>query len=918
MDKRLKNTTWATLWASLLAACLSVWGSNATYAQRMDSFENGELRLQLVESDCQARLTTHEITLVAPHSGSASEMFDIECGAGSMAFLAYPTEPNLVLDEFQPGLWVRSSSGRIQLGVRVVFPLAEHPVTGGRLNTVLWGDVYANPGQWQQLRVIGLEKKLSAESVAMRQRYGSDLKLDGAFIDCLVLNAYTGPGNCRVQIDDLELKGLVSVAVTGQNLPTNWREKWRWRHEPNRPSAEQRFWQTSNRPSTWLHYHRESAPWISSLGFTGLLFGEVPSEKQLVSVSEAGLAAILPPPPHNLKFEETAASAIQGWFAGAALDAQQADAARIAARRVSEMPAELRRPLVSEALEQYWLFSRIADEVIVPYPAQLAAGTTREKLAWVTRSLATTKKRGAGWVSILAGPSPALVDQIRAAYQIIAPEREFDETQADPLGLRFQVASGVLSGARGFVFRTFKPLELNGAGERATLATIRWIHSDLALWGPWIVAGQPAAPATVDRADFVANTWSVSNSRLVLALAMPDDAQYCVPATADRPIEFEIPSFSTPEQVFRLAGGELERLETEVTPTGLRWRVSSPMPIESFVVTSNPLVIDFIRRQLSLRMDQRADDQLEVVSYNLALASQVVAARFNLSRDAQSQTAASDQLARLSAAQRQLEQGYQALRSNQPGGALSLASRASDAVQSVLVESHRVATSNLAAPQSSPLVIGPASLGYHWLLADACLRSEWQDLVLPGAEFLLPQQMESLGWSLEQRSLEDIELQVEYLPNSGNNAPGLRLAAYAQAGSEDASLQGGYEGASSRVRSAAAQVHVGQLVRVAAQARILRAPATPESGLLVYDNQAGPGLGQLVRGQAGDLVAIELYRLVVANGEFRILAECRGECDIVLESLRTSVIEPAVNRRSFVTSPLPPSPSVQLNTGQGE
>ena len=43
--------------------------------------------------------------------------------------------------------------------------------------------------------------------------------------------------------------------------------------------------------------------------------------------------------------------------AEAALDARQADMARSAAMRVAQMPSELQRPLVAEALEQYWLFS---------------------------------------------------------------------------------------------------------------------------------------------------------------------------------------------------------------------------------------------------------------------------------------------------------------------------------------------------------------------------------------------------------------------------------------------------------------------------------------------------------------------------------------------------------------------------------
>lgn len=883
-------------------------GPAAAQAQRMDSFEGGELRWQLVDSDCQAQLATHELSQIMAHGGSSSELVELACGAGTTALLAYPIEPCRILDEFHPAVWVRSSSGRIQLGVRVIFPLDEHPVTEGRLSTIIWGDIYTETGQWQMLEVSGLANKLADEIIGLRQRFGSNLNLENPYIDCLVVNGYTGPGRCRIQLDDLNLRGLVSLAATGQPPPANWRERWRW-HQLPPLTAEQKYWKNGNRPITWLHYHQESLPWLKSLGFSGLVLSELPSERQLSSMVEADLVAIVPPPPHNLTFNETAAPAIQGWFIGAALDARQAETARTAAMRVAQMPSELQRPLVAEALEQYWLFSRIADEVILPFPAPSAAGTTREKMAWTAQNLETTKKRGAGWVSIWVGPNPALVDQIRAAHRVIDPDSEFDGTQANPLGLRHQVACAVLAGARGFVFRPFQPLEISGAGEGATLAALRWIHDDLSLWGPWIVGGQVIAAPTIDRNDYATASWSVSQSRLVLAVANGPSAQHCVPSTADKPLTFSIASPTSPQQVLRLSAGRLERMDAQQTPAGLTWSVTEPEPIESFVVTANPLVIDFARNQLSKQADQRAADQLEVVSYNLGLASRVVEARYPVIEGDPSRSGAAEDLRRLGLASRHIEQGYQALHARQATAATTLAMRASERIQAVLSEALQVANSNLAVPQSSPLVVSPVALGYHWQLASACQRSEWRELPIPGAEFRDPQQMEALGWSLEQRPLEQAEVQVEFLPPQAEHSAGLRLAAYAsptenrQSTISQTPIAGGYEGASSRIRSSAASVQAGQLVRVAAKARILRAPTSPDSGVLIYDNQAGPSLGQLVRGNAGELVSIELYRFIVADGEFRVLAECRGQCDIVLESISTSVIAPAVNRRSYVTNP---------------
>jgi len=99
-------------------------------------------------------------------------------------------------------------------------------------------------------------------------------------------------------------------------------------------------------------------------------------------------------------------------------------------------------------------------------------------------------------------------------------------------------------------------------------------------------------------------------------------------------------------------------------------------------------------------------------------------------------------------------------------------------------------------------------------------------------------------------------------------------------------------------------VKAGQLLRITGTASVVSWTNQGGTGLRIYDNQGGPSLGQLVHGEEGEKLPVELYRFAVEDGEFRILAECRGECDIVLENLRVDVIQPATNRQSYSTAPL--------------
>ncbi len=344
----------------------------------------------------------------------------------------------------------------------------------------------------------------------------------------------------------------------------------------------------------------------------------------------------------------------------------------------------------------------------------------------------------------------------------------------------------------------------------------------------------------------------------------------------------------------------------------MSWEIPQPDPIEICVLTDNPIVERYVSRTVNQSGTEAAEDMLDIANHQLLLASRVTAARWP----------AGDGLAvrynsTISAAQALVEQGYNRLRANRPRQALDAAGQAYDAAQMILHESYTVAISNLASPQSSPLVLSPATLPYHWSVADACRRSTWRPLPIPAGEFSNLDTMIEAGWTQQRRLNERADMRVELVPASSqdtdspktsdspknNSTLGLRLAALARPGQV---LPGGYEGATIRVRSAPAEVRQGEMVRIVGRAIIRQAPRDPGAGLLVYDNKGGPALGQLIRGAAGEVVPIELYRFVTDDQPLRVLTELRGACDIVLEGLSLSAIEPAENFQRYTTTPIRP------------
>jgi hypothetical protein len=922
--KAIENTITAVNFRVLVFFLL---GPPLVFGQRMDSFEGGAPRWGLVESDCDARLVEHEISLIMPRSGRACEMFELSCSPGSAALMAYPIEPCAVLNEFQPALWVRCASGQIRLGVRVVFPNAVHPISQSRFTVILWGDLYSQPGSWQRLQVHRLAEQLQQEIIAIRKRFDQSLDLEHAYVDSVILNAYTGPGRYRVQVDDLDLSGMIPLASFGIPLNPNWRQRWRWRDV-----VESNFGATQAFP-VWVQHRGEQPAWLASLGFSGLLLQELPSSAQLKQIHEAGVQVISPPPHHHVEFEAEHLNRVKGWMIGAALNRDQTDLAKRKIEQTERLPSSLRRPTFGEPLEHFWQYSRLVNQTIVPSPDPVSAGELIGKRNWLTSTINEVRLRSDGWVSIQASVNPAIESQVKTATERIeslpAERMESSANLADPVGLRREVIAAVMSGAKGVVYRTQEPLTdpitYQGLEDRALQAAMRWCNQEIRLWTPWITAGQVISPPQLDRADFSAVRWRLKDSELILIQNTSPESQWCMPGTRGAPVRISISDGNAQWQTIRLTEGRMETMTVQGSRGNQQWQVENPNSAEIFVLTHNPQVLGYLRRAMEQAATNNAADQLDIASYCLQQASELFSVRFQgsgVGSEVDNEAIVSGQKRILSAIEHRLQLGWQALQSRQPTTATRHAMVAIDQAQQLTHEALLVATRDLASPQSSPFVLMPATLKYHWMIAEACSRAQWEMISIPGSQFTDLSQMLSAGWSQQRRSEDRFDWRVELVPQQPGGSPGLRMAAYAKqerrmvaasstASGENASgnsIPGGYEGASLRVRSAGLPVRRGQFIRVTAKASIRYCDANSTAGLLVYDNQAGPSLGQLIRGRSGERIDIEMYRFVVDDGEFRLLAECRGECDIQMSDLIVAVIEPATDRRSFETNPLVSDP----------
>lgn len=131
---------------------------------------------------------------------------DVAVGDSAYIYYHYDTPPALVSAALSAGVWVRATKPGIQLRARVVFPKEPDPARPeSPLTRTIVGDTYDNARTWQKLTLSDVPGLIGKHLPVIQTQIGHAVNSNGAYIDRLVLNLYTGPGEVEVWIDDLDI-----------------------------------------------------------------------------------------------------------------------------------------------------------------------------------------------------------------------------------------------------------------------------------------------------------------------------------------------------------------------------------------------------------------------------------------------------------------------------------------------------------------------------------------------------------------------------------------------------------------------------------------------------------------------------------------------------------------------------------------
>jgi len=155
-------------------ALLFAWsGASKIFAEQYESdFDGPGNSWQIRCRETDAKLTIHERRRDAGHRGGA-EFVRLKVARDNIPLRFEHNVPTVrVLDELEASLWVRSDRAGAVLALRIGFRGLTDPETGGPLSTIVTGDAYQTPGQWQQLRCRTSDKAVNDQLRLLRAQTG--------------------------------------------------------------------------------------------------------------------------------------------------------------------------------------------------------------------------------------------------------------------------------------------------------------------------------------------------------------------------------------------------------------------------------------------------------------------------------------------------------------------------------------------------------------------------------------------------------------------------------------------------------------------------------------------------------------------------------------------------------------------------
>ena len=888
------------IWVALAAILFALGLGARAEAQIRDSFESPQPSWRLAEADCGVRVLAQQRTFRDAHSGNGCEFLRLAVGNGTYVHISHSVGKAPVIAELAPSIWVKADKPHIQMMLRVVLPRNVDRASGKPLTTLLRGDMYTDVGNWQQLRVPDPATLFARETIALRTQFGKDVDAREAYIDLVVLNVYSSPGNVDLWIDDLEIQGFIPTEdAAGNPLVQKPTERTDPQQQMESPLDDRSgsvlmgsILTANGRPfmPRMIQHHGEPLEWLASLGFNAVKLNASPTPADLREAERLDLW-LFAPPPYLEPGEQLGPQydRVLAWSLGAHLTDRDLTSTRMLADEIRQFDPRRHRPTVCGADSDFDAYSRQTGIMLFDQPL---AGTSFELGSyrqWLQIRSRLGRPGTPFWATVWTQPSPKLSEQLILFSQGSPPADDIDPDQ-----LRLQAYSALAAGARGLLFASHAPLSIDTPTATQRTDTLKLLNYELRALEPWIAGGSIVEEMSTADPHVRVSIWQTERSRLLLLTQHVAAQQYVVGPAPRSQVTVVVPGVQVSERAYQITPGGLKQIRGVHGSGGMRVTVDSPGLATAVVITQDPLVLHHLNKTLSERQRQVAQIRHDVAARRL---NQTI----DIEKKLQLRSEPVPEAAQwLKDAQSNLEQARRLFEANDYSSVHTFAGKAEESLAKVRRGYWEKTASAFPSPASSPCVSSFTTLPLHWAFAERMSRLHWGPNVLAGGDMESLEQLTATGWRNQRRLPDGVQSDVSLSlqsPHGGRTA--LRIAAWA---TDPANGPTFVERPPVWITSNAVPVRQGQVARIHGWVFVPRPILGSQEGLLVFDSIGGPELGERLSVTRG-WREFSLYRAVPQNGELTVTFALTGLGEAWIDDVAVQLLDPEPIRPVTQNSP---------------
>jgi hypothetical protein len=909
--------------AAALLGALSVLGLAGGQQIRREGFEGRDPLWVKGPSDATYHELLHQMSEDMAFKGQRSETIQLTAERGTYIHYQYDIGRAPISEELAASLWVRASRSGVQLLARLVLPHERNPNNLQEpLTALIGGEVYQKASRWQRLDLRRPSKLVRDQQALLRAELKRDINIEDAYIDRLVLNLYTGPGQIEVFIDDLEVGPVLDPTPTAgpASPPAGTLTNRTGQHRPAVVDLDGDQLRISGKGFFFRAIRHTDTPLdvLRAAGFNTIWLDDQTSPEVVQQAVEQGFW-IVPALPvvdnydapssdtfltansnvHRRlsRFLDQDPDAVLFWdLGGGGLDLEHSGAVARTAQLVRS--ADPSRPLAADVWDGFQPYTRSVNLLGVHRWPLMTSLELPEYRTWLNQRHILAGKNTFLWTWV----QTHLPDWYTTMVYDHSGATGFDEPVGPlPEQIRLVTYTALSSGCRGLGFWSDRFLADSHQG-RDRLLALALINQELKMLEPLLLASETPQWIGTSSPDVQAAVFRSDKALLVVPVWVGRGAQFVPGQGAVANLSIVVPQVPIGTEAWEVCPGEVRPLRAERDVYG--WKVTIP---EFGLTSAVVFTADNTQTGLVVRLQDQARKMRKMAAqwgHDLATVELDKVAKVYAELEQRGHPLP-DGSKRLEDARQHIQRCAAAWNDGDYGEAYLESRRATRPLGILMREAWEKAAGDLDAPVASPYAVSYFTLPRHWAFADQIKGAAPSANVLPNGDFEEAPDRPADAWAAQVVTLDEVVLaarRVSESPHAGKQCLMLEIKPKVKELPPDA-----LERTFLAIHSPAVRLQPGTLVRITGWVRIPSAIGASADGALLYDSAAGEPLAIRLKGPITKWREFTWYRRVPASGTLNLTAALTGLGTAYFDDLR---IEPLVPGRS----PTAPAAEVSLRS----